>query len=426
MGDKDEKGVRRGNRRSSWAQSHNKNPEDRVNEAVSKIQMSVKEGTLDPKHATEGAPPIRPPDRKEMGMTAEALVELQKVFKAAEENEGSGLLDQESFLKTCVTIKTLIALMSEEQLKHLFMKIDANNKGEIGFDDFTSYLLSQQFAKENEPAAEHTTFVRVTTFGSKRFGRSDYEDSESAPSDEEERRADDEVWFTPGPQKRGDLKIGEPGNIIEKIMLLGPLNVYVTASQDGMLKLWSSDTLKPMRAIQNGSGAWITDMVVMAQQPMAVFALDRSVTFYDTGRMSFDCLGRITALENAPMCATWLRVAENDKLLFGDELGILHTYTFNDEWGGERPREGFGVSDKKLPPGMSENIPWVLHNDWMTSIKYLSHSNSLITTGMDSCLLMLDFEKRQMKWSGKEHANGIYACDYCRCFFHAIALSLKH
>ncbi len=38
--------------------------------------------------------------------------------------------------------------------------------------------------------------------------------------------------------------------------------------------------------------------------------------------------------ENAPMCATWLRVAENDKLLFGDELGILHTYTFNDEWGG--------------------------------------------------------------------------------------------
>lgn len=92
----------------------------------------------------------------------------------------------------------------------------------------------------------------------------------------------------------------------------------------------------------------------------------------------------------------------------------------------ERPREGFGVSEKKLPPGMSENIPWVLHNDWMTSIKYLSHSNSLITTGMDSCLNMLDFEKRQMKWSGKEHANGIYACDYCRCFFHAIVFYLKH
>ena len=43
-----------------------------------------------------------------------------------------------------------------------------------------------------------------------------------------------------------------------QIMLLGPLNVYVTSSQDGMLKLWSSDTLKPMRAIQNGSGGMFT------------------------------------------------------------------------------------------------------------------------------------------------------------------------
>nr|XP_024383322.1 WD repeat-containing protein on Y chromosome-like isoform X4 [Physcomitrium patens] len=318
--------------------------------------------------------------------------------------------------------------MSEEQLKQLYMKIDANSKGEIGFDDFTSYLLLQQLAKENEPAAEHTTFVRVTTFGSKMYGRCDYEDSESAPSDEEERTADDELWFNPEPVKKEyNDKIGLPRNIIEKIMLLGSLNVYVSSSQEGMLKIWSADNLKPLRTITNGSGAWITDMVVMAQQPMAVFALDRRRVLFRSaeGRMSFDCLGRITALENAPMCATWLRVAENDKLLFGDELGILHTYTFNDEWGGERPREVFGVSDKKLPPGMSENTPWMLHNDWMTSIKYLSHSNSLITTGMDSQLLMLDFEKRQIKWSGNEHANGIYACDYCRSYNFIVTCGLE-
>jgi WD40 repeat protein len=72
------------------------------------------------------------------------------------------------------------------------------------------------------------------------------------------------------------------------------------------------------------------------------------------------------------------------------------------------------VHEKNLPPGMAENIPWVLHSDWMTTIKYLSHSNSLITTSMDGNLLMLDFEKRHLKWSGKEHAHGIYSCDYCR------------
>jgi hypothetical protein len=84
--------------------------------------------------------------------------------------------------------------------------------------------------------------------------------------------------------------------VVKKILLLEPLNVYVTATQEGMLKLWSADSLKPTRQVENGDGAWITDMVVMAQQPLAVFAMDRSVTFYDTGRLSFDCLGRITQL----------------------------------------------------------------------------------------------------------------------------------
>lgn len=37
-------------------------------------------------------------------------------------------------------------------------------------------------------------------------------------------------------------------------MLLGPLNVYVSATQEGMLKLWSADTLKPLRAVENGNG----------------------------------------------------------------------------------------------------------------------------------------------------------------------------
>lgn len=34
------------------------------------------------------------------------------------------------------------------------------------------------------------------------------------------------------------------------------------------------------------------------------------------------------------MCVIWLRVVENDKFFFGDELGILYIYIFNDEWGG--------------------------------------------------------------------------------------------
>ncbi|CAM6069836.1 unnamed protein product [Sphagnum tenellum] len=428
-----DKTVRRGHRRSSWAQSYHIEPQDKANEAVSKIQLSMRGAIPDPKNAVIGGPPPRQPDRKEMGLSAQALVELQRAFQAVEETDG-GQLDQVSFfcvfplctfcLFSCLLACTTSAFLT--QMEHLFMKIDSNSSGAIGFDDFTSYILLQQLAKEEEPAAEHTTFIKVTTFGSKKFGRCEFEDSESERSDEEERSADDDIMFRPANRVEAGLDtVGRPSNIIEKILLLEPLNVYVTATQEGMLKLWSADSLKPTRQVENGDGAWITDMVVMAQQPLAVFAMDRSVTFYDTGRLSFDCLGRITQLENAPMCATWLRVAENDKLLFGDELGILHTYTFNDEWGGEHPREGFGVHEKNLPPGMAENIPWVLHSDWMTTIKYLSHSNSLITTSMDGNLLMLDFEKRHLKWSGKEHAHGIYSCDYCRSYNFIVTCGLE-
>lgn len=74
-------------------------------------------------------------------------------------------------------------------------------------------------AKEEEPAAEHTTFIKVTTFGSKKFGRCEFEDSESdsGHSSEEERDADADIMFRPDDPKKGEWEIGLPGNIIEKV-----------------------------------------------------------------------------------------------------------------------------------------------------------------------------------------------------------------
>lgn len=40
---------------------------------------------------------------------------------------------------------------SLQQLEHLFMKIDANSSGTIGFDDFTNYLLLQQVDSPLKP-----------------------------------------------------------------------------------------------------------------------------------------------------------------------------------------------------------------------------------------------------------------------------------
>ncbi|BFI40394.1 hypothetical protein MPTK2_7g09070 [Marchantia polymorpha subsp. ruderalis] len=421
--------MRRTNRRSSWAQLNQRDAQDSLNNAIDKIQESLRKGSMatevkvtadNLRNSTQG--------RKD-GLSKQILLDLQSRFIAVEDTS-QGLLDKDGFIKACMSIKGFAEKMSKKQIADLFMKIDANSIGVIGFDDFTSYILVQQLSQEAEPASEHTTFIKVNTFGSKKFGRCDFEDSESEDSgnddDRIERDSEEPISFKADVGgKRGNIdKIARAANIIEKTLLLGPLDTYVTATQRGLLKLWSANTLKPLRAVLNGNGAWITDMVVMAHQPLAVFSLDRSITFYDTGRLSFDVLGRIENLVNAPMCATWLRVAESDKLLYGDDRGIVHTYTFTDEWGGDSDK-GFGIADKVLPPGMTENIPWVLHSDWVTRIRYMAHSNSLLTASMDGNLLMLDFEKRIPKWTAKEHAHGIYGCEYCRSYNFIVTCGLE-
>ncbi|KAL3680078.1 hypothetical protein R1sor_023034 [Riccia sorocarpa] len=277
--------MRRTNRRSSWAQLNQRDAQDSLNNAIDKIQESLRKGSMaaEVKKTTDDLRASTSRGGRKDGLSKQILLELQSSFLAAEEMR-QGLLDQEGFIKACRNIKPFAEQMSEKQIADLFMKIDANSTGVIGFDDFTSYFLVQQLSQEAEPASEHTTFVKVNTFGSKKFGRCDYEDSESESSggeDEEvERDAQEPLAFKADVSlgKRGNIdKIARAANIIEKTLLLGPLESYVTATQRGMLKLWSANTLKPLRAVENGNGAWITDMVAMAHQPLAVFALDRSI-----------------------------------------------------------------------------------------------------------------------------------------------------
>ncbi|EFJ22347.1 hypothetical protein SELMODRAFT_416582 [Selaginella moellendorffii] len=342
-----------------------------------------------------------------------------------------------NFIKTCKNIKDVASELSEKEMEHFFMKVDVNSKGVVDFDDFTSYILQQQLAKEDEPGADFATYVKMKP-SSKKGATKMEDESDSEESDEE----DEVIAERPVMKsfKACNTTVERPSHIIEKvgmyhsftlltadivqIILLSHIQTYVTATQDGMLKLWHGDSLKLLRTQKNGGGAWITDIVAMAQQPLAVFAMDRSVTFYDTGRLSFDVLGRIENLRNGALCATWVRTPENDKLLYGDDRGYLHVYDFSDEWGGEIPRIAAGVTEELLP-GMSEKLPWKIHNNWVTRIKYLSHSSSLLSCSMDSTLLMLDLEKQKRKWSGKEHHHGIFALDYCRSFNFIVTCGLE-
>jgi hypothetical protein len=61
-----------------------------------------------------------------------------------------------------------------------------------------------------------------------------------------------------------------------QILLLEPLNVYVTATQEGMLKLWSADRLKPTRQVENGDGGMFKTKAPRCQSPVRLLKLEET------------------------------------------------------------------------------------------------------------------------------------------------------
>jgi len=71
------------------------------------------------------------------------LIDLKKAFDQADE-DGSGALDEEEFVNAFRNVKGIKGYKTEEQLCHLFMKIDANSDGTVYWDEFTNHILLEQ------------------------------------------------------------------------------------------------------------------------------------------------------------------------------------------------------------------------------------------------------------------------------------------
>ena len=394
------------------------------------------------------------------------LRELKKAFDAADD-DGSGALDEEEFVEAISKVSALRASMADEGVNHLFMKIDANSDGTVDWDEFTNHILLEQMARSEDDVAgpEGRPYVKVTPVRKAVDPRA----AEAPAGDGADKKPLDKLFDEPRLRRRvqafmasiastaskesggsrgvrgadafsaADTSLGHKGvgrgesksrsqrgganpeardehsEMIQRILWIPTLGSYISAGRDGILRQWEGATCRPQRWTQNGS-AWITDIAHMAPQPLAVCAADRTISFYDAGRPSMDPLGRITQLDNVPMCATWLRVSENDMLLYGDDRGGVHTYTLADEWGSEGTGPNGIEVGKKVLSGMKAQTPYKAHAEWVTRIKYLSHSDALLTSSMDSTLQLTDFERRKVKWKVTDHLSGVYSFAFCRSY----------
>lgn len=359
------------------------------------------------KHKGEGTKPAR--REGEGSMNLSTLMELKNAFDAAD-TDGSGALDEDEFVGAFRSVQALAEGSTEEELQHLFMKIDANSDGTVDWDEFTNHILleqARQMATEEDSGVEGELYIRSVNPDAKKGRRIV---SKSTMETQEKPR----LAFS-STDKQVDPH-GHHYDMIERALYLNSIHAYVTAGRDGMLWCWNSHNLNPTRSLRNGGG-WVTDIAHMASQPVAVCSVDRTISFYDSGRSSLEPLARINNLENVPMCAHWLRVSDCDMLLWGDDHGHINAYSFDDEWGSEHiaPGQGIEVGNKKLP-GMKPHTPFKLHNDWVTKVFYLNHSGCLLSSSMDSTLRMVDLERKKPKWTVDEHLRGVYSFDFCRSY----------
>lgn len=338
------------------------------------------------------------------------LIDLKKAFDQADE-DGSGALDEEEFVNAFRNVKGIKGYKTEEQLCHLFMKIDANSDGTVDWDEFTNHILLEQsryMATEDEELAQ----ALYENDDEKRLA------SDATSEKRKSKKKLDRLKAMASVSERIETKAHHQHlDMIEKIEWLPQMKSYISAGRDGLLKVWS-DKLVPQRTIRNGKG-WITDIALMSSQPMAVCSNERTISFYDSYRTSLDELGRIVNLDNVPLWCEYIRQSDHDLFLYADEMGFIYNYVLEDQWGADStgPNAEVEIGSKKLT-GMRLTGPIHVHNDWITMFKQQSQSTTLdlITSSMDCYVKLFDLEKRETKWEVMAHSRGVYGFDVCKAF----------
>lgn len=70
------------------------------------------------------------------------------------------------------------------------------------------------------------------------------------------------------------------------------IDKYITTGKDSTFRVWNCQDLKQLRTINNGS-EWINDLAYLEEQRKVVLvSMDRSISYYDINRGSYDLTGR--------------------------------------------------------------------------------------------------------------------------------------
>jgi WD40 repeat protein len=245
-----------------------------------------------------------------------SLRKLQDLFGA------DGELDEGQFVEAFGGI--LGDGLSRLQLSHLFMKIDANSDGSVDWDELLNYM----FLDNQEQSSSEDTAGGEDEEASTKFFPATY-DIFALNNDSKNQHKEQ----------------------VSSLLYLDRQNQLLSASRDGVLRLWHPTTLKHQGSFQTGAhsarrgkdGAldkdWITAVVVLSQSnKLAVASIDSGISIFDLAVESRKRCGHISMerlRHHAPLCLGYYynESTGREHLLVGDDSGAAHVFFQDDgQW----------------------------------------------------------------------------------------------
>lgn len=267
---------------------------------------------------------------------------------------------------------TTETLFDRQQLRRLFMKVDANSDGTIDWDEFSSYMLLEN---------QGTSVMRDSET------RYEYVEQEFPDACPEAVAHKEPIANLKGP-------------------ILG--DRYLSAGRDGTVKMWNCADLSVHRSLRVGS-AWVTDVAYLPRShKIVVSSFNRSLQLYEVSE-KMELVGALNDLEHIPMSLdTWRPEKKGSELLvFGDSGGYIQLLSLTDKPEDDmvnvHDRVGFDTVWKVRP-----------HTDWVTRVRYIADLNAVTSCSLDKLICLTDVERRMPTRTLTGHAKSVYSFDWSR------------
>ncbi|XP_020643114.3 WD repeat-containing protein 64 [Pogona vitticeps] len=212
-------------------------------------------------------------------------------------------------------------------------------------------------------------------------------------------------------------------DVIKCMVKIPQLDFVVTASQKGMLSIFSSQ-MRILTSTSIPDSSWITGCDYLSQLKRVVAVTERTIIIWDykTQGTAMDNCFIIKPMEHCLLCVCAVQqpaeLLVKDDVLLGDDGGYVNLFTMtSDDFGLKQSKSKKQKQIMVLDSKKFKNIKRKLHDDWVVKVKYFPALNCFGSCSLDSVhSLVLDDLKRledNMPVRDFSVPKGVNAFTYC-------------